>query len=542
MRTRAPIPDSILNSEKFAKALGILFLVLLLSLFFSLTFGQRRRTVTIPGRRASGAQTISVRAGGDVQGAINQAQPGDTIMLEAGASYVGTITLPNKGESTEWITIRTSTPDSMLPTDQRRISPADSPLLPKLLSPGGGAPALQTAPGAHHYRLLGIEIRTVNASSLAYDLVMLGDATSRQNMLEKVPHHLVLDRCLITAFATQTLKRGVALHSRETRIENCYIAGFKSSEQDAQAIAGWNGPGPFQIINNYLEASGENLLFGGARPEIAGLVPSDIEIRRNHLFKPLTWKPGEAGYDGGQWSVKNLFELKSARRVIFEGNVLENCWGDRGYSAINLTVRGDSGAQATLEEIVIRNNVVRHTANGLNIMGKDDTEASQQGHGVRVENNLFWDMDGARWKGDGNFIRISEMPQVVVDHNTVVQSGDIVWVYGKPLAGFVFTNNIIRHNSYGIIGQDHASGSDTLKAFFPGALIRRNLIVGADFSAYPPDNFYPTKLAKVGLVNPEAANYALGPDSSYKKKATDGTDIGCNLDALNAAMGGLAGR
>ena len=44
------------------------------------------------------------------------------------------------------------------------------------------------------------------------------------------------------------------------------------------------------IINNYLEAAGENLMFGGSPSAIPNLVPTGIEIRRNYLYKPLRWK------------------------------------------------------------------------------------------------------------------------------------------------------------------------------------------------------------------------------------------------------------
>src|SRR5438132_9288347 len=59
-------------------------------------------------------QSIPVSAGGDFQGALNSAQPGDTILLAAGATFVGPFTLPVKGGS-GWIIIRTSAPDSSLP-------------------------------------------------------------------------------------------------------------------------------------------------------------------------------------------------------------------------------------------------------------------------------------------------------------------------------------------------------------------------------------------------------------------------------------------
>jgi uncharacterized protein (TIGR03437 family) len=483
------------------------------------------------------AATLTVPAGGDLQKAINAAQPGDTIVLAAGASFIGPFTLPNKGASTEWITIRTSTIDSALPSATARISPADAPLLPKLLSAGLTESALQTAPGAHHYRLIGIEIRTVNADALVYDLVKLGDGSSAQNTLEKVPHHLILDRCLITAFATQTLKRGVSLHSAETSIINCYIAGFKSAEQDSQAIGGWNGPGPFHIINNYLEAAGENIMFGGATPSIPGLVPSDIEIKRNYLFKPLSWRKGEASYAGTRWSVKNLFELKSARRVLFEGNVLENCWGDvfQGYGAISLTVRGDSGPQATIEDVVVRYNIMRHTPNGINVLGKDTYDPSAQGRGVRIENNLFVDIDGARWNGDGEFLKVSQMPQLVVNHNTVMHTGNILTAYGEASTGFEFTNNIIKHNAYGMIGVNQGPGNGTLNAFFPSAIVRRNVLVKAEPGDYPSDNFFATSLDQVIFNNASANDYSLAPVSPYKSLATDGKDLGYDPGALATA-------
>jgi hypothetical protein len=104
----------------------------------------------------------------------------------------------------------------------------------------------------------------------------------------------VLHPCL----PAQSLKRGVTLNSATTEVINSYVAGFKVVGQDSQALMGWNGPGPFRIVNNYLEAAGENVLFGGASVTVPGVVPSDIEVRRNHLTKPLSWREGEASYAG----------------------------------------------------------------------------------------------------------------------------------------------------------------------------------------------------------------------------------------------------
>src|SRR5690606_22757623 len=100
-------------------------------------------------------------------------------------------------------------------------------------------------------------------------------------------------------------------------IAECHIKGF-----DSQAILSWNSPGPFKIVNNYLEGAGENVMFGGADPRIEGLVPSDIVIERNYFRKPLSWK------SSGAWTIKNLFELKNAQRVLVRANVFETNWAN----------------------------------------------------------------------------------------------------------------------------------------------------------------------------------------------------------------------
>src|SRR5690606_10819717 len=100
---------------------------------------------------------------------------------------------------------------------------------------------------------------------------------------------------------TIQLIRCIQLNSASTAIIDSWISDCHAKGFDSQAIVGWNGPGPFKIVNNYLEGAGENVMFGGATPAIAGLVPSDIEFRLNHVYKPVEW------YHSQRWTVKNLF-------------------------------------------------------------------------------------------------------------------------------------------------------------------------------------------------------------------------------------------
>src|SRR5690606_381525 len=85
-------------------------------------------------------------------------------------------------------------------------------------------------------------------------------------------------------------KRGIALNSAFTTIVNSHIADIKAAGQDSQAIAGWNGSGPYHIENNYLEAAGNVILIGGDDPKIPGLTATNITVRGNTLTRPLSWR------------------------------------------------------------------------------------------------------------------------------------------------------------------------------------------------------------------------------------------------------------
>src|SRR5205085_5031116 len=145
---------------------------------------------------------------------------------------------------------------------------------------------------------------------------LLLEANGGQTGTSQVPTDIVFDRCYIHGTTTGTLRRGIALNSARTAVIDSYIAECHEVGTDSQAIGGWNGPGPFKIVNNFLEGAAENFMLGGADPSIANLVSSDIEFRRNYCSKPLSWCATEPTYAGVHWSIKNIFELKNAQRVL----------------------------------------------------------------------------------------------------------------------------------------------------------------------------------------------------------------------------------
>ena len=606
------------------------------------------------------AATLTVCAAGctfsDFQVALDAAQPGDTILLRAGETFVGQFVLPAKaGDAT--ILVRSDAPDTTLPAAGTRLIPhgypggnTDRSLLARLRGRGGQwrtTPVLTTAPGAHHFRFQFLDIDGIVQDGWE-TLVEIGTSAPSQNTMESVPYSIVFDRVFIHGHPTRAQKRCIALNGRNLEVLNSYVVDCASFEFDSQAIAGFNGPGPIRILNNHVEGSGENIMFGGADPKIHGLVPSDIEIRRNHIVKPLTWRDpilarpdapaasviagggsvgsgtyyftvvavlesggGEAtsaqssetaiwvggasdavtlswtpvaradryrvyvgnspgaqdrfvvttgpstsliyyGYgetwamppvEGTRWSVKNLLELKNAQRVVIDGNVLEQNWAaaQTGY-AVLFTPRNDGGTApwSTVRDVTFSNNVVRHVAGAINLLGYDDVHGSEQTAGITIRNNLFYDLSGT-WSGPSHLLLVTSSPRdIKVDHNTAFLEGMVVLADAGSTVGFEFTNNVAPHNTYGFFGSSAGTGTAALDAYFPGAIMRRNALGGGPAALYPPDNFFPdmgTFLSQ--FVNAAGNDFRLTATSTFRGAATDGSDLGVDYNALAAAVRGV---
>jgi hypothetical protein len=480
------------------------------------------------------------------------AQSGDTIILTAGQSY-GPLTLHDRS-FTSYITIQSSAL-AQLPAADTRVSPPDSTQMPKIVSSGSGNEALKTVTGAAYYRFIGIEFTTSTPNDVVDTLINLGEgATETQANLAQIPHDLVFDRCYIHAYPTQTLKRGIGLNSRETSIINSYVSDFKSAADDSQAIAGWNGPGPFHIVNNYLEAAGENVMFGGADANNINNQPANIEIRRNHIAKQLSWKMNNQYCNQipppatTPWIIKNLLELKNARDVMIAGNVFEYSWRQAQGTAVIFTPRNQSPGSnpwANVSYVTFRDNIIRHVANALATSSTDNEFPSGYLHDIWIYNNLIYDVSQTNWSdvcnsSDGQFISFTGAGayNLTIQHNTAytIKTG-YRFEGGTQLSGLVIKDNIA-HAHY----QGASAGTAGLNGAAPGVVAQHNVLVleGYDGSVNYNQQFYTDPLetylkatwADVGFADIANNNYRLTANSPFKSHATDGTDIGANINTV----------
>lgn len=529
-----------LNRDNMSTVISLMLSVLLASSFIAIS-----RPHPIPSQPTVAApqgRTIEVPTGGNLQAAIDAAVPGDTIILQANVDYKCDCTLPVKAgiafiniQSSRYAEIPVRQTLSQEPTAEVRQ------MMARVQSANVMSPAFRALPGSHHYRFRGLEItgrRNMpdGTSAPVGAILELGSNGTQQDTLAEVPHTFELDKNWIHGYTEQQVQRCIAMNSGATTITNSWIEECHAIGFDTQAIGTWNGPGPFMIVNNYLEGAGENVMFGGAPPSIPGLIHSDITFRQNYVFKPLSWYVNDPSYAGIHWTVKNLFELKNARRVIVEGNIFENNWTDaQAGRAIVFTPRpSDSGSAALIEDVSFTNNIVKNVGSGLLALGIDDLPQPQDVRlkRVKVQNNL-WLVDGPRNNSNGVcYTVINGTEDLTINRNTCVQNGgSLILTDYLPNTRFVYTNNIGRHNQYGVFGSGKGTGNTSIAYYFPGAVFTGNVIakevLGPDSpsnieSVYPAGNFFPASLS-------------MALDGNFRSLISG---AGADIDAINAAISG----
>ncbi|HTW58282.1 MAG TPA: Ig domain-containing protein [Terriglobales bacterium] len=545
---------------------------------------------------ATGTVTL-VPSGGDLQAALNDASCGDTIQLQAGATFTGIFTFPAKSCSdSNWIIVRTSAADSALPPEGTRLTPcyagvsslpgrppfqcaATANVTAKLvMNASEGSGPILFASGANHYRLIGLEVTRQQGTPVVYSLASIQSTTGTMD-------HIVFDRVWMHGTAHDETNRGIELGgSTYVSVVDSFFTDFHcisitGSCGDAQAIYGGIGSnpmGPYQFVDNFLEASGENILFGGGT---ATLTPADIQISRNHMFKPLTWMKGQPGYVGGTngnpFIVKNLFELKNAQRVLLDSNIMEDSWGGFSQSGfgILLTPRNQSNGNGPnlcpncqVTDVTIRYGTISHVGAGLQIANPvDGNGVPLAGERYSIHDLIIDDIDGVKYNGPSEFAEVSvgagapTLESLTINHVTAFPSSMQFMVGDQTaaakMANFVFTNSIVNAGTYpvwstGSGGSANCAAHDspliTFNACFSPYTFAKNAIIAPPksfpASVWPAGNFFPASAATVQFVNYNGGNggdYHLLPSSPYIGAASDGTNLGANVDAVMADIAGV---
>ena len=217
----------------------------------------------------SSGKRIRVGADSDLYAAVESAKCGDTLLLAAGAWFEIKDLPAKKCDDQHYITIRTDTPDSKLPPEGTRISPAWAGV-----SESAGQARLRTAnrrtgqadvdagrlkclPGAtigDHYRFIGVEWVSKPGARIARLVTTEG------------ADHVIFDRNWLHPPNGEEMNKGIGMihGTRFIAVINSYLSGFHCVARtgtctDSSAVGGGNGDVPIstlKIYNNFLEAAG----------------------------------------------------------------------------------------------------------------------------------------------------------------------------------------------------------------------------------------------------------------------------------------------
>ena len=311
--------------------------------------------------------------------------------------------------------------------------------------------------------------------------------------------------------------------------------------------------------------SGNNITFDEivSAPDNGGtakwaVTPSYMEFRRNYLKKPTAWRAGQPDHDGSNWQVKNLFEVKTARYMVIDGNIMENSWiKDQAYSLV-FTVRYADFLHeaAVIREIQFSNNIVKNVANGFNITPTDNYGPTGLTQDITIRNNLFQNMGSNYDSAGGVHLLInlqSEIDQlggratlkrIYLIHNTHDNgtpdnsNGQITWfgANGGTTEG-LWINNVHQDGGQGFRNGGATSAANITIFLPPGtsANWNKNLILNPTSDTYPTAAITQSAMWPSIFVNYAAGDFTLIGGNPGKNAATDGIDVGVDFSTLQAA-------
>ncbi len=536
---------------------------------------------------------IAVNAGGDLQAALNNAHCGDKIELQAGATFTGRFTVPAKGcDINHWIIVRTSAPDSALPPEGQRMTPCyagiaslkgrpsypcpnPANVLAKVQLASFGDGPFRFADGANFYRFVGLEItRPVGTSGKARLITSKG-----------IMDHFILDRSWLHGAPQDETSVGVGLNGMTyAGVIDSYFSDFHciavtGTCTDAHAVGGGvsdTQDGPFLIQNNFLEASGQSILFGGGP---ATKTPTDISILNNHMWKPWQWMQGTSGFvgatNGEPFIVKNHVELKNAARVLIDSNLMENVWGGFSQTGYSILLTPKNQKQGTtfvcpvceVTDVTIRNVHIAHAGAGMQLataLSGDGTNGAPAKAGARwsIHDVVLEDLN-PNYGGGGVAFQISNswptnpLNNLSINHITAFPySQNHMMILGnktsnQQMYGLIFRNNLILAADHPIWNSNWGTSSCAYsdipaksipKCFATYTFANNGLIApppAFPSSTWPANNMFPQSIDYVEFTNynnGNGGNYELRSTSPYKNAGSDGKDLGANIAGLNQAL------
>ena len=570
---------------------------------------------------------VSVTTAAQLTTALAAATCGQKITLQAGNVFSGNFTVPSLAcPSTNWLWIQSSAVASLPPEaarystsyigsggiSQTVYAPKFGPCYSGVTSQAGRPPlncpstagtytaqlvspnstAVLTFNGSTtNIRFIGLEITRTPGTGVNASLVALGNQGTGISGIyfDRVWAHGDENQDETGRFLSVSGVSNFAMV--DSYCNNFYFISVIGTGTDSKCIAGGANTisstteTGMKLVNNFIEASGENILFGGAA---SNTVWGDGEIRLNLFFKPLQWNPSDPSYNGGisgnALIVKNSTEFKNGQRILYEGNQIINSWG--GFSQIGhaflITPVNQNNGSGPLCPICGTYNITAryNTANTVGA-GMELDEQLTSGSAPAGGNHYSihdWVIDNLNYPtcfgcSSGSTVSMynnlsvtptSALAYIDVNHMTFVYPTTTSFTIAAALGlsgltgssimnNITVTNNVMQTwggttNSIGgtqptNCAQSITSGSAMIAACWQPNTVSGNCFVNNGLISWPAGNT--TSVASYSALftsysNGDGGNYTIASGSACKAAGTDGMDPGAYVLKVASVIAGTS--
>lgn len=350
-----------------------------------------------------------------------------------------------------------------------------------------------------------------------------GDDNLQTTALANIPSNIIVDRCWLDGHSTCSILHGFELHCAYGAIVDCASGNEVRIRFNGEShvICGYNGPGPYRVVNNLINGGTEAFIIGGALSACG--MPSDLEFRYNYLTRPFNWNPNVPTYDGigGSYN-KNIWETKATQFALIEYNVLEHSWqAAQDGAAFNVKSEsyGNGGTIGYTADITIRRNLIRDTSMGTNVIGVPNVESAHPPQRVWFQDNLF--RVGAQYypATSTRHVLVGLNQDCGFVHNTFISEGTVGVGLQLPtyvteantIPGFVYLDNIQENSTYETWKAGGGSGNtltDIIDVTGGSYTINKNAVIGANGN-YPTTTYAPADEAAIVFEDVTNKDFSL---------------------------------
>lgn len=417
-------------------------------------------SVLIVPKPEPGTDVIHVKVGESVQAAYDTLLPTGGVIRLAPGTHRGDLQLAERPTNAKQITFTSDSEN--LPDENTRTGPEYAEALGIIEGVSTSCPVVRIPNRSRHTAFVNVGFAPPLTKSYAH--IDLGGDEAAMLTPDDRPDGFLFDRCYIYGDPLLGGHRGLTLNAANVTVRKSYVKDIIEIGRDAQAISAWNGGQNLLIDDCHLEASGENVMFGGADSASPDMTCADIVIRDCTLQKVYNdaWKAA---------SIKCLFEIKNVKRLLVDRCLMQNNWKRDWATGVAIMLKACSGGSdeswATCEDVTMSNLVLRHIGSVIGIIGKNDSgRISDWMRRVRFSNILAHTINVSPWLGTGRGCEIANGAEdyFELDHVTMHTNGHS-WMNVRFDSGItkspgplIVTNSVLAESSYGYLSEPNGVG------------------------------------------------------------------------------------